>query len=844
MTSRKDLFGETSVLHAEEEPKESMETSQTKTLASTRTAARPEVSTTATATAPDTITPALQNVISILSSLAPALSVIGPALSRLAPALTALTNAVNPPPPSKAAEPTFLGLPLELQTKIYKFYFESLDPPQIHHHGKLLVTLPGPRPSCFSKGHEALLGLTGKGRRMADLNAMYQMWCADERKIEHVFHFVITDFLPLGLPQDLSRFSRCKRFVVTCLFSAEAFATELATRHDFMRAIYFFRHWLHQLPDTAEHIEVYFEHEKVGPDGVSIGPDYWNWFLKRYNLGVHELFFDVFQPNFDLAPRIDHLKTLIISCGENFSMCPEKQMTWRKDRKDRKLVVMPNALYPIQQTRLDKDPNHPDWGEWEDLFRYYWPNQQKDMHAEDWVAMVKAETRREEEEELRRHKEEMEPSEASSKRENHSLAERRQIHDSSKAAAGYRAHSSGTRKRINSNPELDRAARGAARRMQKLATRRRRASFGDRCEVNVTQLEDIRPGNRRWEHRHLRVALLDWHLPELKTLSPRGDGRPYQTHKDVELSTLRKDLSWTDVDRKWRAGDERFDDEIEDQGKQAGASFKRWLDYWEEDYFRASSGGESDRGDQGYDNDGFDDGFMDDFSLGFDFSDGADYDGDGYDGADYEGADYDGDGYDGDGYDGDDYDGDDYDERIHLDIEHETDDNETNRNGAQEQPNATSTEDKEIDNNNANYNQRNSRYPTKRPRDDEAEQGRESKRERVMQVHNASTSGPLSPDSNSEDEDFRRDRVAKGKSTSSPVRKRGRRTTSPFGAAKGRSPFGVARDTTAFGRAKGDSAFGVARDTSSITSAGSFSRRGRQAVSTIFTRIIETGFLL
>lgn len=217
--------------------------------------------------------------------------------------------------------------------------------------------MPGPRPFYLSKGHEALLGLTGKGK-MAALNATYQMWCADERKIEHVFHFEISDFLPLGNPQDMTRFSQCKRFTVTCLFSEESFATQLQTRQDFMQAIYFLSHWIYQLPDTAEHIEIYFEHEKIGPGGVSIEPNYWGRFMGSYGLNLHTVLIDTFKNEFKRSPKMNHIKTLVISYGENFTLCPGGEISWRKDKKENRLMRVSNKLYPAQKIWLDKNPCH------------------------------------------------------------------------------------------------------------------------------------------------------------------------------------------------------------------------------------------------------------------------------------------------------------------------------------------------------------------------------------------------------------------------------------------------------------------------------------------------------
>lgn len=464
----------------------------------------------------------------------------------------------------------------------------------------------------------------------------------------------------------------------------------------------------------------------------------------------------------------------------------------------------------------------------------------------------------EDEEEKRRHKEEMAPWEASSRRENQSLAERWQIQVSRKCAGEYRTHSSKKRKRVNLNPELSRRVVKASRRLQKLAKRRKNSS-GDQCEIDVTQLEDlIRPDDGERQNR--RVKSLDWRLPRFKECSRRQD-------QPATLRRMRRDLDWRQPARKWRPKYGRYNDGIKDGGKQAGTSFKKWIDRWERKYDHPEDTN-SDQSDNYYE--------MSDSSS----EDGSDdSDGDGNNPNHGNGSNptkNDGDNPDKDENtrdhlhesDSDYYDSNEEEldvvmknidsncERAGIDFdsgdEHVNNDErdgilrydnyqeapDANRiaehNGTQGEPIAMSSEEEDDANSNENRTHATSESPEKRKRGDRANQGRNTKRESYhgnMRVPKDHTSKRLKPDSDSEDEEPRKSKGSKGKSTSSALKKRAS-TNSPFGKAEGESAFGVAKGKSAFGKAKRKLAFGAAKENSAVASTSSSSRQSlRQSVS-------------
>lgn len=670
---------------------------------------------------------------------------------------------------------------------------------------------------------------------------MYQMWCADERKIEHVFYTDISHLVTRGNHRDTERFwnSReffdCKRFTVECFFGGDSFATCLSNTFNFTISRDVFKDWVKLLPKTAEHVEILFEHEKVSPAGGVTGPDYWDQIMQYYPLDLGTFLVDEFRDIFTAAPKIDHIKTLVISCGQDLTLCPEHQTTWKKDKKEKQLMVVPNELYPAQKNYLDKKPNHRNLEIWQRLCEGEWPGEPKDIDQEEVNLIYRAKCQWEDEEK-HRHKEEMAPWEASSRRENQSLAERRQIQVSRRRAREYRAHSSRKRKRINSSAELSRGVVKAARRMQKLAKRRRNSS-GDQSEINVTQLKElIRPENGERQDR--RVKFLDWHLPRLKVRSRRRQDR---------------DLDWRHPTRKWRPKYERYNDEIKDGGKQAGTSFKKWIDCWEhkcdhpedtnsdhsDNYYEMSDSSSEDGSDDS-DGDGnnlnhgngsnptnndVDNSAKDDNNHDYLHESDSDYYDSNEEDVDVIMKKIDGNceraGIDLDSGDKDV--GDDERDGILMDDSYQEapDANRsTEHNGTQGEPIAISIEEEDATSSNENSTRATSESPKKRKREDQADQGRNTKRERArgeMRVHKDHTYRRLKPNSDSENEEPRQSRTSKGKATSSALKKRA--STSPFGKSKGKFAFGIA---------KGKSAYGKAKENPAVASAGNSSRQLRR----------------
>lgn len=346
--------------------------------------------------------------------------------------------------------------------------------------------------------------------------------------------------------------------------------------------------------------------------------------------------------------------------------------------------------------------------------------------------MRRAKIQREAEEEKRRHREEMAPKEALSKRENYALAERRCIQSSRKIAGEYRSHSSGKRKRINSNPELSREVVNATRRIHKLVKRRRNSS-GDQCQLNTTQLEDMRRPDSG-DRRNHRIALLDRHLP------PKLNWQPTRNlNQKIRLRKARRDLHWKHSARKWRHKDERYNEELEDGGKEAGTSFKRWIDRC------ADINSEDDSDSNPYTSDGS---CMSDHDLGSSDSDDDDYD-----------------------------EGNHFDRRCQngtKGLSHQMEVPLLKYSGSQAKPTMTSSGSAKATDGNENHAQNFSESPNKRKRDDQVERRPQTRKVYsqggMMRGHRNHTTKRLKPNFDSEDEEPRQRHRSKGKTTSSPVK--------------------------------------------------------------------------